>query len=216
MNATWRRAIAALVMASCLEPLAAWTPSVFAEMASTLAPGVLLVANPAMNDPNFRQTVILICEHRPEGTMGLVLTRPTEILLSEALADEPVFKGTTYLLFAGGPVQTSALLMLFRTAEPPAQAKKVLDGVYLGGDLPTTSRMITTPKPGEAFRAFAGYAGWAPGQLEYEMQLGSWAPVVGTAAQIFDTDPERLWQDLLDTLRAPGTVSLPLRTFPSR
>jgi len=180
-----------------------------AAVARTLEVGVVLVASPSLEDPNFKQTVVLICEYRPEGTTGLILNRPTPLLLSEALPNESIFKGTTYTVFAGGPVLTNALLMLFRTEDAPSDARRVLDGVYIGGDIPTATRLITKPKPGETFRAFAGYAGWGPGQLEYEITTGAWAPVVGTTAIVFESEPERLWNDLLDFLRAPGTVSLP-------
>ena len=67
--------------------------------------GVLLVASPSLEDPNFRQAVVLIVEHGPEGTLGLILNRSTKLLLSDALPDITVLKRTSYRLFAGGPVE---------------------------------------------------------------------------------------------------------------
>ena len=101
--------------------------------ASPVGKGVLLVASPMLDDPNFRQAVVLVVEHGSEGTLGLILNRSTNVLLSEALPDLSVLKGTTYRLFAGGPVEPTRLLLLFRLKEPPADARSVFDGVYVGG-----------------------------------------------------------------------------------
>lgn len=171
-----------------------------------LGKGVFLVASPNLSDPNFRQTVVLICEYGPEGTLGVIVNRPTELLLSEALPAVSVLKGTSYVLFAGGPVQPGAILMLFRVAEAPTDTRQVIDGIYLGGNMSTLERVITQPQPTETFRAYAGYAGWAPGQLEMEMVTGSWATVKADSISIFDKDPANLWVELLETLQKPGVI----------
>ncbi|MBM4125286.1 MAG: YqgE/AlgH family protein [Nitrospira sp.] len=173
-----------------------------------IAKGVFLVASPILFDPNFRETVILICEHGPEGTLGVIVNRPTDLPLSEVLPHLPVLKGTSYVLFAGGPVQPEEILMLFRISETPADLKPVMEGIYLGGNLRLLERVITQPQPTETFRAFAGYAGWAPGQLEYELATGSWAIVPADSMSLFDKDPTDLWPDLLERLQAPGVVRL--------
>ena len=169
--------------------------------------GVLLVASPSLDDPNFRQAVVLVVEHGPEGTLGLILNRSTNVLLSEALPDLTVLKGTTYRLFAGGPVEPTRLLLLFRLKEPPADARSVFDGVYVGGTPAVLERIITQAKPNETFRAFAGFAGWAPGQLGYEMLQGAWATLPPDSIGIFDKDPATLWLDCLRRLQAPRVIS---------
>ena len=171
------------------------------------AKGVLLVASPSLADPNFHQSVVLIVEHGPNGTLGLILNRSTKVLLSEALPSLPVLKGTTYLLFAGGPVEATRLHLLFRLSEPPADARSVFDGVYVGGTPGVLERIITQPKPTETFRAFAGYASWAPRQLEAEMHQGTWAALPPDAVSIFDQDPATLWKDSLRRLQAPRVIS---------
>lgn len=171
-----------------------------------LGKGIFLVASPDLPDPNFRHTVVLICEHGSEGTLGVIVNRPTDVLLSEALPAVPVLKGTSYVLFAGGPVQPGGILMLFRVTEVPTDARQVMEGIYLGGSMSMLERVITQPQPTETFRAFAGYAGWAPGQLEMEMAMGSWATVRADSVSIFDKDPANLWPELLETLRRPGVV----------
>ena len=169
--------------------------------------GVLLVASPNLDDPNFRQAVVLIVEHGPEGTVGLILNRSTNVLLSHALPDLTVLKGTNYRIFAGGPVEPSRLILLFRLKEPPADARSVFDGVYVGGTSKVLERIITQGKPTETFRAFAGFAGWAPGQLGYEMLVGSWAVLPPDSFNIFDKDPATLWPDCLSRLQAPRVIS---------
>ena len=170
---------------------------------SSVAKGVLLVASPSLEDPNFRQAVVLVVEHGPEGTVGLILNRSTNVLLSKALPDIAVLKETSYRLFAGGPVEPSRFLLLFRLKEPPADARSVFDGVYLGRTPRALENIITRAKPTEAFRAFAGFSAWAPRQLEAEMLLGAWGIVPPDSIGMFDKDPAVLWSDCLSRLQAP-------------
>jgi putative transcriptional regulator len=174
---------------------------------SSVGKGVLLVASPSLDDPNFRQAVVLVVEHGPEGTVGLILNRSTKVLLSKALPDLTVLKGTSYRLFAGGPVEPSRLLLLFRLKEPPADARSVFDGVYVGGTSKVLEHIITRAKPTETFRAFAGFAGWAPGQLGYEMLQGAWAILPPDSIGIFEKDPAVLWSDCISRLQAPRVIS---------
>jgi putative transcriptional regulator len=174
---------------------------------SSVAKGVLLVASPTLTDPNFRQTVVLVVEHGSEGTLGLILNRSTNVLLSEVLPQLAVLKGTSYRLFEGGPVERSRLLLLSRLKAPPAGARAVFDGIYVGGTPAVLERIITQADPTETFRAFAGSAGWAPGQLTYEMFQGAWAILPPESLDIFDKDPATLWQDCLSRLQAPRVIS---------
>jgi putative transcriptional regulator len=174
---------------------------------SSVAKGVLLVASPMLTDPNFQQTVVLVVEHGSEGTLGLILNRSTNVLLSEVLPQLAVLKGTSYRLFRGGPVEPSRLLLLSRLREPPAGARAVFDGIYIGGTPAVLERIITQADPTETFRAFAGSAGWAPGQLTYEMFKGAWGILPPESFDIFDKDPATLWQDCLSRLQAPKVIS---------
>lgn len=168
--------------------------------------GVFLVSHPSLMDPNFQQTVVLICEHGDGGTLGIIINRPTEFLLSDVLPAVPVLKGTSYVLYAGGPVQPNSILMLFRIAETPERMRKVLERVYLGLDREALERIITKPQPTETFRAYAGYAGWAPGQLEFEMAMGSWAVIPADPSSIFDKAPDTLWAEMVEAARAPRVI----------
>ena len=161
--------IGALVTVLCAVPALAGME--FAQL--SVKKGVLLVASPSLEDPNFRKAVVLIVEHGPNGTLGLVLNRSTKILLSDVLPELAALKGTTHRVFSGGPVDPSKLLVLFRLLEPSTDARSVFDGVYVGGTPRLLERMMTQAKPTETFRAFAGSAGWAPGQLEAELIVGA-------------------------------------------
>jgi putative transcriptional regulator len=168
--------------------------------------GVLLVASPSLSDPNFHQTVLLIIEHGRGGTVGLILNRPTNVLLSEALPDFTVLKRTSHRLFAGGPVGQTQLVLLFRLTQFLPDTRQIIAGVYVGTPR-VLERIMTQPKPTETFRAFAGFAGWAPGQLEHEMREGAWGILPSDAFSIFDKDPVTLWPDSISRLQAPKTIS---------
>jgi putative transcriptional regulator len=175
---------------------------------SSVKKGVLLVASPTLTDPNFRETVVLIIEHGTQGTLGVILNRSLKVLLSDALPEVATLKGTNYRLFAGGPVEISRLLLLFRLTDPPPPgARSVFDGVYFGGTPAVLERIITQGKPKETFRAFAGVSGWAPGQLDFEMLQGAWAVLPAEPIGIFDRDPATLWQDCLGQLQAPRVIA---------
>lgn len=173
---------------------------------SSVAKGVLLVASPSLNDPNFHQTVVLILEHGPQGTVGLVLNRATNMLLSEVLPGVSSLKGTTHRLFAGGPVQPNVVLLLTRLKEPQPDMRSVFDGVYIGGTPEVLERIIRQAAPADRFRAFAGYAGWASGQLAFEMLQGAWA-MLPAENNLFDQDPAMIWQDSIARLQAPRVIS---------
>ena len=203
-----RRAIAISLLAGFLTVLHAVPVVASTEFApSSVEKGVLLVASPSLVDPNFRKAVVLVVDHGPEGTLGLILNRSTNVLLSEALPNLTVLKGTTYQLFVGGPVQPDRLLLLFRLREPPAGSRSVFDGVYVGEQLEIVERIMTQAKPTNTFRAFAGSAQWAPGQLKYEMLQGAWAVLPPDATGIFDNNPATFWQDCIDRLTAPRVIS---------
>ncbi len=172
-------------------------------MADPLGKGIFLIAAPSLRDPNFRQTVVLLCEHGPEGALGVVVNRPTAMLVSEALPQVPVLEGQHHVLFSGGPVQPNHVLILYRLRQEAAGQHHVFDGVYLGGDMGALERVLTTPSGGESFRAYIGYSGWGPGQLENEMKTGSWITLPADSTVVFEKDPVHVWRDILRSLGKP-------------
>lgn len=171
-----------------------------------LGKGVFLVASPGLRDPNFRQSVVLLCEHGPEGALGVVVNRPTGMLLSEALPQVPVLEGQQHVLFSGGPVQPNQVLILYRLTQEPTETHRVFDGVYLGGDMGMFERVLAAPGRPAAFRAYVGYSGWGPGQLENEMKTGSWITLPADPVAVFDKDPARVWPDILRSLGGPYEI----------
>ena len=172
-------------------------------MAPSLGKGIFLIASPSLRDPNFRQSVVLLCEHGPEGALGVVVNRPTAMHISEVLPQVPVLESQRHVLFSGGPVQPNHVLLLYRLTQEPPDTHHVFDGVYLGGDTNSLERVLATPAGTEAFRAYLGYSGWGPGQLEHEMKTGSWITVPADPTVVFEKDPSRIWPDILRSLGKP-------------
>ncbi|MCA1957194.1 MAG: YqgE/AlgH family protein [Nitrospira sp.] len=201
------------IAAGCLAGIVLFFPSLpesLAELDPVQVPpakGILLVAHPLMEDPNFRRTVVLLVEHGPQGTVGFVLNRPSDIPLSQVLPDLAAIKETGYPLFIGGPVSPNRMTMLVRVTEPLPDMRRVFDGIYVGGSLELLERLVTQPKPTEAFRVFSGIAGWAPGQLAFEIREGAWGTLPADATAIFDHDPDTLWAESLRRLQTPRIIS---------
>lgn len=180
-----------------------------------LGRGIFLVASPALRDPNFRQTVVLLCEHNADGALGFVVNRPTAMNLSEVLPQVPIMEAQKHVLYSGGPVQTNQVMVLYRVTEMPEGSHPVLDGVCLGGDFSILDRILTSQEAGEGFRAFAGYSGWGPGQLENEMQVGSWITLPADSETVFDREPTTLWGDILRSLGEPFRLYADMPADPS-
>ena len=152
-----------------------------------------MVAAPGLKDPNFRQVVVLLCEHGPEGALGVIVNRPTAMSISEALPQVPILEGQPHVLYSGGPVQTNQVMMLYRINQTPENSHQVFDGVCLGGDLEIMERILMEQPGQESFRAYLGYSGWGPGQLEHEMEDGSWLVLPYDPAFAFPPDVAGPW-----------------------
>ena len=127
--------------------------------------GQLLVAGPALLDPNFHRTVVLVGDHSDHGAMGVVLDRPSAVTVADAVAPLAALTGPDELVYLGGPVHPEAVLVLAEFANREQAESLVVDGVgFLPGELDDAHALGELPH----VRVFAGYAGWAPGQLEAE------------------------------------------------
>jgi putative transcriptional regulator len=166
-------------------------------------PGTFLVASPTLQDPNFARTVVLVCEHSDQGSMGLVVNRPSTVPLAEALGDAAPPSLPPTPLFLGGPVQRQALLALHRLPDAVPDSQAIADGMSIGGDVKLLLDALGKSAGGspgpheERVRSYAGYAGWGSGQLAAELEQGSWIVCPGTAAQVFAPDVEHLWEQVL-------------------
>lgn len=156
--------------------------------------GRLLIAGPRLDDPSFHRTVVLIGEHGPEGAMGVVLNRPSAVTVGEAAEPLSAIAGQDAIVFVGGPVQPSAIVVLADFADPDRAGVGVFDGIgFLPGEIESAGEL------GElhAVRVFAGYAGWSPGQLEAELAEGAWIVEPARTADVFTDDPDALWSAVL-------------------
>jgi putative transcriptional regulator len=156
--------------------------------------GQLLVAGPALDDPNFRRTVLLVGEHGEDGAMGVVLNRPTSVTVSEAVPPLESLVEDGDFVHVGGPVQPRAVVVLADFVDPRDAADLVFDTV---GFLPGEIENADDVGPVRALRVFAGYAGWSPGQLEDELEEGSWLVLPARTSDIFSAAPEGLWRAVL-------------------
>jgi putative transcriptional regulator len=143
--------------------------------------GKLLVASPALLDPNFARTVVLITEHSDEGAMGIVLNRPSDAAvdavvpeLAEIAGGEPVW--------VGGPVQPEALVLLAEFSDHGAAAWIVVADVGLASADVGLDELAAAVRRG---RVYAGYSGWGPAQLEAEMEVDSWIVEPPLPAELF-------------------------------
>ncbi len=178
--------------------------------------GRLLVATPLLADPNFRRTVVLVVEDEPgEGTLGVVLNRPTDIPVERVLQPWTSLVTGPSVVFKGGPVSPNSALAL---AIVPDGEEPVGWRALAGSELMSRVGLVDLDAPPEllaggiaSLRVFAGYAGWGPGQLQSEISEGAWYVLSGQPDDAFAADPERLWQAVLR--RAGGTHAL-VATYP--
>jgi putative transcriptional regulator len=165
--------------------------------------GRLLVATPTMADPNFARTVVLILDHDHSGTLGVVLNRPTDVPVGDVLPDWTSDVSPPGTLFGGGPVATDSALAVGVVTGPLGDEDAVAGLVGWRSmfgrvglvDLDTPVEVVSDALQG--LRIFAGYAGWAPGQLEGEIEERAWLIVDGHDADLTTTEPASLWADVL-------------------
>jgi len=182
-----------------------------------LEKGKLVVASRDLSDPNFSETVILLLAYGPNGTMGVILNRPSNVKLTTVLPDIKKLRGRPDVVYLGGPVLTDHVLLLIRANKAPRDSLLVFDDVYASSSLTTLSHALERPTSKDLFRAYAGHAGWAPGQLEAEIDRGDWYVTGAEADTVFTKSPKQLWQTLMprvegdwvrrDDLGAPTDVT---------
>jgi putative transcriptional regulator len=172
--------------------------------------GRLLVATPALDDPTFERAVVLVLDHDDDGALGIVLNRASSIPVSESLGAWEDLAARPAVVFGGGPVEPTAVVALGHNAVgvAPDGWTPVLDGVRLV-DLEADPALAAADL--QAVRVFAGYAGWAPGQLETEIDLGAWFTLDADPGDVFTPDPDGLWRAVLRRQR--GELAL-FATYP--
>jgi putative transcriptional regulator len=157
--------------------------------------GKLLLAGPALTDPNFRRTVVLITEHTDDGAMGLVLNRPSSVRLGDAVPSLTWLEAADAIVHVGGPVSPTGVIVLAEWDQPDDA------GLLVDGDLGFLAGDPTDPEATAAgirrARVFAGHSGWGPGQLEGEMDEDAWIVAERIPDDVFTSDPDALWAAVL-------------------
>lgn len=176
--------------------------------------GSALVASPALRDPNFHRTVVLIIEHQGAGTVGVVLNRPSEVAVRDVLPLWSVHATVPQSLYVGGPVQQRAALCV--AALPAGVDAEHTDGmIKVSGSLALISLDadpdLMAPRL-RGLRVFAGYAGWSEGQLAAEINRGDWLVVPALADDVLAPAGTDLWSRML---RRQGMPMALLATYPA-
>jgi putative transcriptional regulator len=162
-----------------------------------LAKGKFLVASSGIADPFFRETVVLLISYDPTGAAGLVINRPTKIPLADLLPNEPGLKKRSDFIYYGGPVEAQRMFMLIRSDEKLEESDNLFQNVYVSMSRNTLERVIEAHKTQKQFRAYSGYAGWFPGQLNNEVMRGDWYVLDADAEIIFETEESEIWHELI-------------------
>lgn len=162
-------------------------------MSGALTPGALLVAAPSMTDPNFAGTVVLLCIHEDEGSIGLVLNRPLTVRAAEVLPSEGQALAGAGALHWGGPVATAQVFLLHEAPVSAAEGRCVLDGLHFGGGMDSARRIAAS---GGRLRCFTGYAGWSEGQLAAEHAAGDWLALEPDLAEVWTEQAQWQWERL--------------------
>jgi putative transcriptional regulator len=174
-------------------------------MSETLR-GSLLVAAPILRDPNFHRTVVLVAEHGEDGAMGLVLNRPTDTAVGEALPELASIAGEEERVYVGGPVATASVLAVAELDDPDDASELLFESVGF------------VQEPDVAVvrgRVFVGYAGWAAGQLEAELEEESWLVIPAEPDDLFSDDPDGLWSAVLRRQGGPYALLAQMPPDPS-
>lgn len=183
------RTVGALLLFGCLPGFA---------QNGDLAVGKLLVASRDLGDPNFAKTVILLVHYSEgQGAVGLVVNRRTDVPMSRVFQDLKEAKGRMDPVYVGGPVELESVLALLKTATKPDSATRVFGDVCLISSKELLRATMASSAESSVFHAYVGYAGWAAGQLEHEVDLGAWHIMRGDSAIVFHSDPDSVWQHLI-------------------
>jgi putative transcriptional regulator len=157
--------------------------------------GTVLLAEPFSLDTNFRRTAVILTEHQEDGSVGFIMNRRMEVQIGDLVMDFPEFSSKVYF---GGPVATDSLHFLHNVGDLLEGSVKVKNGVYWGGDFEKLkflidSQLITSHN----IRFYIGYSGWSSGQLQDELNYGSWVLADMDPNYLFKSKPEVLWEQIM-------------------
>lgn len=161
-------------------------------------PGILLIAEPFLKDPNFMRTVVLLCDHQAEGSFGFVINRHYEHTLNELMNNMDELDLPVYY---GGPVQMDTIHFLHQYPDKIPGGHEVKNDIFWGGDFDTAIQLLLSGEIDKnKIRFFIGYSGWSQGQLDFELKEKSWLTVEATRKIVFHKDADEIWKASLRLL----------------
>ena len=161
--------------------------------------GFFLVASEEMQDPRFKEAVILVTPHHRGEVVGVVVNKPTEIAVSTLFPQSELNDEHSRQLYFGGPLSKQSLLFLISSKKQPEASLRIFDNVFLSADSNVLEQVLRHPRPFAGLRIFSGYAGWKPGQLEAEVKKGYWLLREADTEILFNTEPGLIWRKLRDS-----------------
>jgi putative transcriptional regulator len=163
--------------------------------AEKIKKGDILLAEPFMSDGNFKKAAILITDLHNTGSVGFILNKPMNVNVSDLLASFPEFESNVYF---GGPVATDTIHYLHTVGDLLEGSHYILNGVYWGGDYQKLKFLIKSGliNPSQ-IRFYIGYSGWSSGQLEAELEDGSWVIAYGDPNYVFKSAHHSLWKQVM-------------------
>lgn len=173
------------------------------------ARGTLLISGPYLPDPYFHRTVVLLCTHDKEGSMGFVLNRPIDTGVDTLMEDMPAIDS---IVGIGGPVQSGNLFFLHTLGARIDQSMEVIEGLYMNGDYDQLRELLRRePKLAKQVRFFVGYSGWEQDQLAKEIEEKAWLVHPADPGRVMNGEAAELWAN---SLRDMGPAYAPLANFP--
>ncbi|HVC29781.1 MAG TPA: YqgE/AlgH family protein [Steroidobacteraceae bacterium] len=154
---------------------------------------ILLAARGAISDPNFKGSIVLVMNNIGPAPVGVIINRPMPLFVSRLFPKVGSLSHVHDRVYYGGPVGFGKVWYLFRARAAPTGAIRVCDGVYLSADRELLLKLLGRKQPMKGLRIIVGHAGWAPGQLQAEIEGGAWRPRRADAQSIFNPKPLRPW-----------------------
>lgn len=183
-------------------------------MAEKIKAGSILIAEPFMDEGPFKRAVILVCEHRDDGTVGFILNKTIDMQIDSLVANFPEFESEVYY---GGPVATDTIHYIHNVGDLLDDSNEVARGVYWGGDFEKLKFLVNSKLVfPENIKFFIGYSGWSGGQLQDELDSGTWITDEMYANYAFKDDKNTLWSNVLNNKGDRYTVIAQMPDTPSQ
>lgn len=180
-----------------------------------LKSGMFLVASRTLKDSIFSESVVLLVQYDEKSVLGLIVNQPTDTRLAAVLPGERLLRHREDPIYFGGPVESGNIFLLIHADTPRDGTIRVLDGVFTSASPAVLQDLLNKAYSHQEFRAYAGYVGWLPEQLEGEIARGDWHIMPADAATVFHRKPQAVWPNLISRAAHTWTKNMLPATDPS-